>query len=490
VNPVTLFGDALSRSGLAQRGYCCISNSVSAPVLRAILIAKSSDGPVSEHPSKARLSPTRVIIGLVIGLVSLAMAGPPATPTVAGFANDRTGDGVVGPGIVVQDMTRIRAYGGLTEPTSSEESLQISLRFAQPIALNGSGTAEDLTGLIEIDVDRNPATGKTDTFYNSNCPQPVTLGSDLQINLYSDASDGDVDVETENGVVLGQAPIEVTAGSSTLTVDLPFSLLGSSDPVNLVAAVGNTLSITDCAADGRALTSIDRRTFNGRDEYENDDTPLLANYTGGAFAQAPLINMSELQFRTFDSANDAEWFFSTSAGLSISFIISPESPNDPGFRPVIDFYDGEILTNPATQPIASAGSCSQTGELSFVWGSAFMRIRNCPDPLNPFSGTYRLIADGFSQIDPPGAKVEGTISEQGSGAPVPYVYVVSDLNSATFSAPGTGYYQMQADGTMTLSIVDSVFTAPSQTFTAPPSGTVTLNFVVTRIEAVFANGFE
>lgn len=107
-----------------------------------------------------------------------------------------------------------------------------TVQLAGPISAPSALAYDSIDGFIDIDVDRNPATGIPPAFNNVTAfspPPPLNLGADFFVDLASEVvNPGFVDVFDEFFVPQGSVPI--TYGANSFSVTIPFALLGGASP--------------------------------------------------------------------------------------------------------------------------------------------------------------------------------------------------------------------------------------------------------------------
>ncbi len=136
------------------------------------------------------------------------------------------------------------------------DDLVIELTFAGAVSPPDSGQPDAVGGFIDIDADQDGLTGDgpwTDFLTGSNA---TGLGNEFYVDLFSySAADGAVDVvEDPTEIVTGRAPVSFT--STTMTVQIPLSLLGGDDgAVNTAAVVGTAEEPTDKVPNAGYLAS-------------------------------------------------------------------------------------------------------------------------------------------------------------------------------------------------------------------------------------------
>ena len=163
---------------------------------------------------------------------------------------DPVGD-TFGTGPVEHDITGVSAV-------FNNSFLTFTVNFAGAVFAPSAHNERSVYGFIDIDTDRNPATGAApwvNVLGPAGAPA-VSLGDEYWLDLFSEeVQPGRVDVVDQTSAVVGTAPI--TYGANTLSVNVPLSLLGNSNGlVNYGVIVGTFTEATDRAPNGGApLTS-------------------------------------------------------------------------------------------------------------------------------------------------------------------------------------------------------------------------------------------
>jgi hypothetical protein len=183
---------------------------------------------------------------------------------------DPTGD-TFGVGVPQLDITTY-AGDGLGKPGH----VVFTVNFAGPISPASAFAANSVVGFIDLDTDRNPATGGNapwggnltggnnwiNFFVPPNPGAPavplplIAMGDEFFIDLGSEQSHpGLVDVvSTATNTPTGQAPI--TFGSNSFSIDVLLSLLpGANGPINFDILVGTFNEPTDRAPNGATPAS-------------------------------------------------------------------------------------------------------------------------------------------------------------------------------------------------------------------------------------------
>ena len=107
--------------------------------------------------------------------------------------------------------------------TFDRESITFTVSFAEKIVPPSSTGERRLTGMIQIDTDRNPGTGRRPLIFVAGSPE-MNMGTDYEIMLSSESSHpGFVEIQSEGvyvDYVAGMVPILFTDNSFTVTVPL------------------------------------------------------------------------------------------------------------------------------------------------------------------------------------------------------------------------------------------------------------------------------
>jgi hypothetical protein len=177
------------------------------------------------------------------GALLLAASTASADPILL---TDPVGD-TFGKGPIQHDIT---TYGTITDLTS--RTVTFIVNFAGPIAAPSANAPNSVVGFIDIDADRNPATGNTSPFVNSFAgPPPFSLGSEFSLSLFSEVfHPGSVDFTTGTGTLIGQAPITFNPTGFTIVAPLSFFAPFTSGDFNFAVVVGTLLESTDRAPNG------------------------------------------------------------------------------------------------------------------------------------------------------------------------------------------------------------------------------------------------
>ncbi len=174
-------------------------------------------------------------------ILALALAltlGAAASAAVTIF--DATSD-AFGLGPIQHDIVSVTS-------TINPANVVFEVAFAGPIAPASSFAPNSLVGFLDLDVDRNPATGVTSRFGAPASPTTIP-GVEFYVDLFSESfSPGMVDViDASTGLPSGSAAISYSPSLFSLT--LPRSLIGSDDGLlDWGLAAGTFTEPTDQAA--------------------------------------------------------------------------------------------------------------------------------------------------------------------------------------------------------------------------------------------------
>lgn len=150
-----------------------------------------------------------------------------------------------GTGSVQHDITGVSA-------TFSTSSLTFTVDFVGAISAPSANNDRSVYGFIDIDTDRNPATGAApwvNVLGPTGAPA-VSLGDEYWLDLFSEeVQPGRVNVVSQMSNIVGTAPI--TYGANLLSVAVPLSLLGNSNGLVNYGVIGGTFAeATDRAPNG------------------------------------------------------------------------------------------------------------------------------------------------------------------------------------------------------------------------------------------------
>src|SRR5262249_15632013 len=127
--------------------------------------------------------------------------------------------------------------------------LTFTVTFADPIHSPSAADALSVVGFLDLDLDRNAATGATGADSGFTSARGVAVKSGLGIEaffaLFSEiGAPGSVDlVDAATFGVIGSAPN--TFGTNSFSITAPLSLLGGNGLVNFGVIVGTFLEETD-----------------------------------------------------------------------------------------------------------------------------------------------------------------------------------------------------------------------------------------------------
>lgn len=155
---------------------------------------------------------------------------------------DPVGD-TFGTKAIQHDITSINA-------TFAGSSLTFTVNFAGPVFAASTRNARSVVGYIDVDADRNPATGAVAAINDFGPGPMILLGDELSLDLFSEEFQvGRVDVLDATFDVIGTAPIIFS--TNAFSVSVPLSLLGGSTGlVNYGVIVGTFQETTDVAPNG------------------------------------------------------------------------------------------------------------------------------------------------------------------------------------------------------------------------------------------------
>jgi hypothetical protein len=176
-------------------------------------------------------------------LVLFWICAQPARTQAGGVRvySDPVGD-TFGVGTVQQDITQIASNLTATD-------LTFTVTFADPIFAPSAADARSVVGFLDIDLDRNPATGVTDADSNFAIARGIAAKSGLGVESFFDLfseinTPGSVDlVDAASLSVIGSAPISFDAKSFSITVSL--AVLGGDGLVNYGVIAGTFQEATD-----------------------------------------------------------------------------------------------------------------------------------------------------------------------------------------------------------------------------------------------------
>lgn len=121
------------------------------------------------------------------------------------------------------------------------------LIFGSSITPPSAGLANSLVGFIDIDVDRNAATGGPPWSAIFSPPPLLTMGMDIYVDLGSEAlHPGLVDIFASDNSLLHSVPISF--GGTSLSLSFPLN--GPGDTFDYAIVVGTLLEPTDRAPNG------------------------------------------------------------------------------------------------------------------------------------------------------------------------------------------------------------------------------------------------
>ncbi len=240
---------------------------------------------IEQQPRK-HLRQTAGLAAWLSGAVLLVAAAGPAlgTPGKAAVA-DPIGD-TFGTG-----ATRIDVIG--FSATGDGDELVIALSFAGSISAPDSGRGDAITGFVDLDVDRDSATGGR-PFVEFLSGNATGMGTELYVPLVTYGSDdGRVDLVDTAGV-LGRVPVDWSPNAMSLRI--PRALVGGDGVVYSAAVVGTLAEATDVVPEtgfvaSTGLPAGDPVLLRGRFRVEL----VWTDFEGGT-------GLGQLGVRTEDSA--------------------------------------------------------------------------------------------------------------------------------------------------------------------------------------------
>jgi hypothetical protein len=170
-------------------------------------------------------------------------------------------------------------------------------------------------------------------------------------------------------------------------------------------------------------------------------------------------------------------------------------------------YDQTRLFDASVAPVEEFNSCGPFHQpfpgipvtTNFSVGRdelVLLRVKNCFAVDRPDSD-YRIRLDLLTQLNPfdPGL-ISGRVLEASSLTPIPFIFVVTNFASATFSAPVTGDYKISQttndnDDPLILSIISDVYEADDINLGVLLSTSKVDQDILVRImDQMFTDGFE
>ena len=226
------------------------------------------------------------------------------------------------------------------------------------------------------------------------------------------------------------------------------------------------------------------------DEFEDDDIPLSAK-------EMEIVQARSIQSRSFHEATDEDWLFITGECLKLSSELHVRPVDGSVLRPLVEVYGTDRLSG-AVPPLATFGNCESGASPALVsvppgviLGYNLVRVSNClPSISEPviYELRYREELACTQQL----ARVSGTVTDAGTGAPVS-AFVLSSLNEFTVSSPATGDYQMfvTADNDFSLTALAQDYLPSTIDVDAIPAAQPRPDQdLVLRGPGIFTNGFE
>jgi hypothetical protein len=151
--------------------------------------------------------------------------------------SDPVGD-TFGTGPVRHDITAV-------EVSLGAELITFDIRFAGPIAAPSAFLPNSVVGYIDLDVDRNPATGAPSQASYFSPAGPDGIGAEFFVDVFSEQfSPGRSElIDTATMQPVSNADLRVT--DRLLSIDVPLARLGGTGEVNFSVIVGTFNEFTD-----------------------------------------------------------------------------------------------------------------------------------------------------------------------------------------------------------------------------------------------------
>ena len=130
--------------------------------------------------------------------------------------------------------------------------LVMNVQVVEAFSPGGSGQANALVGVIDLDTDRSTTTGEVGVT-GAFCPDPTGMGVDYAVSLFDYVGGTAPILDTTNSLPVGTAV--VISSSHAITVSVPLTVIRSLGVVDTAVVIGNELSPTDCAPNGGVVTS-------------------------------------------------------------------------------------------------------------------------------------------------------------------------------------------------------------------------------------------
>ena len=172
------------------------------------------------------------------------------------FTNaDPTGDIFGFSGMYQPDIIEIRG-------AFDADTFYLTVKFAGPVDPADAETGQEVMGLIDFDIDQNPATGFTSStqYYCSSPPNtpPGMTGTDIRADLFG-VSNGSLPLrDYRTYELVGHAPIIFSDNAFTAFLPLsPPAVIGGDNSLDFTMALGSHYGPTDCAPNGTVISCND-----------------------------------------------------------------------------------------------------------------------------------------------------------------------------------------------------------------------------------------
>jgi hypothetical protein len=151
--------------------------------------------------------------------------------------SDAVGD-TFGAGAILHDITAV-------EVTISAELISFDIRFSAPVASPSAFLANSVVGYIDLDVDRNVATGAPSQASVFSPTSPDGIGSEYYVDFFSEQfSPGKAElIDTATMLPVGNANLRVTG--ELLSIEVPLTHLGGDGAMNFSIIAGTFNEFND-----------------------------------------------------------------------------------------------------------------------------------------------------------------------------------------------------------------------------------------------------
>lgn len=184
-----------------------------------------------------RLCSLAATLTIALTLLGCSDATTPPLPDATATLTDPVGD-TFGTGTPPWDVTALSI-------TPDTDGITVRLDFADDLISPTSGDSNAMIGIVDFDVDRNAATG-IQAIVDSYRPGTGSAGMGTDYRLLLGRFDADSTVAVDNAHAMPTGRVKPVFATRSVTVRIPFALLGNSDGhLNAAAIVGNALNPTD-----------------------------------------------------------------------------------------------------------------------------------------------------------------------------------------------------------------------------------------------------